>query len=88
MKDFDRQWWQEICLGSRRDQLSLNYVLWKTGLPIAEFPLPIQDNNGLVAKVAHAARRPFRQSGRPDCRSVLARMEAFHFGAPQRPEPT
>ena len=88
VKDFDRQWWQEICQGSCRNQLSLNYVRWKSGLPIAEFLLPIQDNNGLVAKVAHAARRPFRQSGRPDCRSVLARMEAFHFGAPQRPEPT
>ncbi len=88
VKDFDRQWWQEICQGSRRDQLSRNYVLWKTGLPIAEFPLPIQDDNGLDAKVAHAPRRPFRQSGRPDFRSVLARMEAFRFGAPQRPEPT
>lgn len=88
VKDFDRQWWQEIREGSRRDQLSLNYVLWKTGLPIAEFPLPIQDNNGLFAKVAHARRRPFRQSGRPDFRAALARMEAFHFGAPQPPEPT
>jgi hypothetical protein len=88
VKDFDRRWWQEICQGSRRDQLSLNYVLRKTGLPIAEFPLPIQDNNRLIAKAAHARRRPFRQSGRPAFRSVLARMEAFRFGAPQLPEPT
>jgi hypothetical protein len=88
VKDFDRRWGQEICQGSRRDQLSLNCVLRKTGLPIAEFPPRIQDNNGLFAKVAHARRRPFRQSGRPDLRSVLARMEAFHFGAPQPPEPT
>lgn len=25
-------WWREISAGSRRDQLSLSYVLWKTGL--------------------------------------------------------
>lgn len=22
-------WWNEVCIGSKRDQLSLNYVLWK-----------------------------------------------------------
>ncbi len=86
VREFDRQWWQEICDGSRRDQLSLDYALWKTALPIAEFPLPIQDNNGLFAKVPHARRRPWGQSRRPDLRSVLARMEAFHFGAPRPPE--
>lgn len=86
VREFDRLWWHEICRGSRRDQLSLNYVLWKTGLPIAEFPLPIQDNNGLFAKVAHARRRPWGQSRRPNLRSMLARMEAFHFGAPRPPE--
>ena len=81
VKRFNRQWWQEICRGSRRDQLSFNYALWKTGLPIAEFPLSIQDNNGLFAKVAHARRRPFRQSGRPSLRAVIHRMEGFYFGS-------
>jgi len=27
-------WWQELELGSRRDQLSLNYVAWKQDFPI------------------------------------------------------
>ncbi len=88
VKNFNRQWWQEICQGSRRDQLSFNYVLWKVGLPIAEFPLPVQDNNGLFASVAHARRRPLRQSGRPDLRAMILRMEAFHFGATSPTEST
>lgn len=28
-------WWREVSLGSRRDQLSLNYVAWKKKMPIA-----------------------------------------------------
>ena len=84
MKNFNQQWWQEICPGSRRDQLSFNYVLWKVGLPIAEFPLSIQDNNGLSARVAHARRRPLRQSGRPDLQVSMLQMEAF-ISAPRRP---
>lgn len=31
-------WWKEICNGSRRDQLSFNYVLWKIGLTCATLP--------------------------------------------------
>lgn len=32
VEDFNNQWWQAIAAGSRRDQLSFDYVLWKTGL--------------------------------------------------------
>jgi hypothetical protein len=59
--DFDRQWWEEIVRGSRRDQLSFQYVRWKTGLPVAEFPLQIQDSNGLFEKVRHRRRRSHRR---------------------------
>jgi len=88
VKNFNQQWWQEICQGSRRDQLSFNYVLWKVALPIAEFPLAIQDNNGLFAKIEHARRRSFRQSGRPNLRAMLRRMEGFHFGSTPPAEST
>jgi len=88
VKNFNQQWWQEICQGSRRDQLSFNYVLWKVGMPIGEFPLSIQDNNGLFAKVAHVRRRPLWQSGQPDLRAMLHRIEAFHFGSPTPNEST
>jgi hypothetical protein len=29
---FNRLWWEEICKGSRRDQLSFDYCLWKSGI--------------------------------------------------------
>lgn len=32
-------WWSEIRSGSRRDQLSLPYSLWKTGLPVLNLPV-------------------------------------------------
>ena len=35
--DFDRLWWEQICRFSNRDQLSCDYVLWKTGLPFVPF---------------------------------------------------
>lgn len=85
VRAFDRLWWQEMGDGSWRDQLSFDYVRWKTGVPVAEFPLPIQDNNGLFEKVAHARRRPLRQSRRPDVPAWIARMEGIHVGT--RPPP-
>lgn len=30
VKNFDQLWWEEIKNGSRRDQLSFNYISWKT----------------------------------------------------------
>jgi hypothetical protein len=32
MEEFNDYWWDEIKLNSRRDQLSFNYVAWKTGI--------------------------------------------------------
>ena len=37
-------WWKEICNGSRRDQLSLMYSMWKTGATFTFFPDNIEDN--------------------------------------------
>jgi hypothetical protein len=81
VRAFNDLWWQEICQGSRRDQLSFNYVHWKTGLPIAEFPLPIQDSNGLFFKAAHERRRPLRYSARPALRALIRQMDGVYFGA-------
>lgn len=36
--EFSNDWWREVCRGSRRDQLSFDYVRWKTGLKPAFFP--------------------------------------------------
>lgn len=37
-------WWREICSGSRRDQLSFNYVLWKLGVGYRELPGDVRTN--------------------------------------------
>ena len=34
VKRFNETWWAEICKYSKRDQLSLNYAVWKTGIKI------------------------------------------------------
>lgn len=36
-------WWREIQIGSKRDQLSLFYSLWKTSLPIKILPFDSRD---------------------------------------------
>jgi hypothetical protein len=79
VKNFNQQWWQEICLGSRRDQLSFNYIQWKTGLPIAEFPLSILENNGLFYKTAHLRRPPISVALKYYLWTTIHRMEAYHF---------
>lgn len=35
---FCNLWWSELESGSRRDQLSFNYVSWKTGIPFSFLP--------------------------------------------------
>ncbi len=37
---FNELWWQEVARGSERDQVSLDYALWKVGLVPAEMPPP------------------------------------------------
>jgi hypothetical protein len=37
-------WWEQIARFSRRDQMSFNYVAWKTGLRFAYIPGDSRDN--------------------------------------------
>jgi len=37
-------WWQELVRWSKRDQISFNYVAWKTGLLFSYIPLDGMDN--------------------------------------------
>jgi hypothetical protein len=83
--DFDRRWWEEISRGSRRDQLSFQYVRWKTGLPIAEFPLQIQAPNGLFVKAAHLRQRPSRPLGARNPRAALRSLEGLYLGSKGAP---
>ena len=51
---FNEMWWKEICEGSRRDQLSFNYVLKKCGIKINYFPGDIKWDNYLFQRHQHA----------------------------------
>ncbi len=50
IRRLNEAWWDEILRGSRRDQLSFNYVAWKLGLRYATFPLSLAAGNGLFVK--------------------------------------
>ncbi len=43
VEEFNNLWWSEICRGSKRDQLSFNYCLWKMGMEASYFPEHRQD---------------------------------------------
>ena len=53
VQDFNEAWWEEIRRGSRRDQLSFDYVAWKCGLTYRHFPGSIGEPGGLFRKYAH-----------------------------------
>jgi hypothetical protein len=38
IKELNEMWWDEICKGSRRDQLSFNYVIWKLKMQYSILP--------------------------------------------------
>ncbi len=40
----NEEWWKQLCTFSRRDQLSLNYVLWKFNLKINIIDQNVRDN--------------------------------------------
>lgn len=45
VKESMEKWWQELEKGSKRDQLSFNYVAWKIGLDFAWLPGDSRDND-------------------------------------------
>lgn len=59
VKKIMESWWEEIKSGSRRDQLSFNYVAWKHGF---EFSYIEGDPryNKFFSKVRHAKRENFK----------------------------
>jgi len=45
IKRFNEAVWANICSGSLRDQLSLNYIVWKLGVKINSLPISDLSNN-------------------------------------------
>lgn len=35
--EFNNFWWSELCAGSVRDQISVDYAIWKTGIKVSHF---------------------------------------------------
>lgn len=44
IRELNRMWWEEICRGSKRDQLSFNYCCWKLGIKYSTFPGKINES--------------------------------------------
>jgi hypothetical protein len=54
MELFNMRWWSEICRYTKRDQLSLDYCISKTGLNLKHFNLPkLYDDNGYFKYYGH-----------------------------------
>jgi len=49
---FNDMWWSEYSRGCVRDQVSFNYVLWKTGMKCSIIPGDLY-NNRFIKKVSH-----------------------------------
>jgi len=52
-------WWQELVKGSRRDQLSFNYVMWRHKFPFVYLPGDPRYNN-LFRKIKHAVKDNYK----------------------------
>jgi hypothetical protein len=55
--EFNEEWWQQIECGSRRDQISFNYVARKLGTPISYFPGNLHSHNPYFHRSAHASSK-------------------------------
>lgn len=57
IKKMNEMWWEEICKGSRRDQLSFNYVARKCEIKIKYFMGCLPDQNMLFFRHMHNSKR-------------------------------
>lgn len=48
-------WWKQFSAHLTRDQISLPFVLWKTGLPVLVFPTSFRSRNPFFAGYPHLA---------------------------------
>lgn len=65
VQGLNEAWWSEIAAGSHRDQLSFNYVAWKTGVRYESFPMTLAVRNGLFVKFRRGSAEGERERGTP-----------------------
>ena len=56
IKKFNEMWWEEISNGSKRDQISFDYVARKLNIKINNFPGDIKKENYLFTRFSHNSR--------------------------------
>lgn len=57
VKEFNEAWWNEIKNGSKRDQISFNYVAKQVGLKYSYFPGSLRKRNFLFSREGHKKRK-------------------------------
>ena len=60
IEELNELWWSEISAHSRRDQLSLDYVLWRLGIRPAHFPATVYTSPELFVWQKHRRYGPQR----------------------------
>ena len=53
----DEDWWTEMKYGSKRDQLSLNFVSWKNNLAIDYIPGDVRNNEYFIMISGHKGKK-------------------------------
>jgi len=53
VKQMNEIWWNEYLIGSERDQLSLPYAIWKSGVNLSVLPFSARDNQYLTGWATH-----------------------------------
>lgn len=64
--DWQEQWWTEIENGSCRDQISLAFVLWKSGLSVHTFQSRPSDVIRMHEHRGSTRKRRKKKKGRPE----------------------
>lgn len=57
IKELNELWWKEYQAGSQRDQLSLPYALWRTGVKVSWLPFSARKNEWLDNWAKHIGSR-------------------------------
>lgn len=57
MEKFNQAWWEEICKGSKRDQISFPYIAKKVGIKYNYFPGSLRISNYIFHKTTSHRRR-------------------------------
>ena len=82
LKQFNEAWWKELSTGSRRDQLSFDFVRWKLKFPVEYFSEGRWDNSTIAIRSEHALERKPFQAENPEMISMQKIKKLFLLFTP------